>query len=150
MCWIAFVPTQSSLEITVDVIGNCSAGNGVQALIHDNCATDPIDCDVACGGSPSVLGRSNLYPRKTYYLRIDGCSGAVCPIQITTFPANAIQNPNGPLIPELTILSGPSLISCPSENVYTYCANPFNDCATQFLWKIESGNAIITDTGEEL
>lgn len=33
--WIAFMPALPNVTITVDVIGNCSSGNGVQALIQD-------------------------------------------------------------------------------------------------------------------
>jgi gliding motility-associated-like protein len=148
--WIAFMPTQSTLEITVDVIGNCSSGNGIQALIHSSCTSDPIDCDVDCGGSPSVGAGITFTPGTTYYLRIDGCSGAICPVQITVNPSNAIPGPTGPLAPNLTSITGPDPIPCPSDKEYTYCAAPYNDCATVYTWTIESGKAMITNTGDQV
>lgn len=91
--WIAFMPALPNVTITVDVVGNCSSGSGIQALIHSDCNSDPIDCDVDCGGSPEVGAGINFVPGQTYYLRIDGCNGAICPIQITVNPSNGIINP---------------------------------------------------------
>jgi len=147
--WIKFIPTQSNLEITIDVIGNCSSGSGIQALIHESCNTDPIDCDVDCGGSPSVGSGLIFVPGKEYFLRIDGCSGAICPFQITVNPSNAIATSSSPIISNLSNINGLSSIGCPSEKIFSYCTN-YIDCVTEYNWKIESGNAIITSTGEQV
>lgn len=147
--WIAFMPTQSTLMINVDVIGNCSSGSGVQALIHSSCNSDPIDCDVDCGGNPSVGSGITFVPGQTYYLRVDGCSGAQCPIQITVDPPSAISVPNAPLKPDLAFTSGPDVIPCPTDKEYTYCTN-LNTCATVYNWTIESGDAVITNSGNEV
>ena len=145
--WIAFVPSLSTLEITIDVIGNCNIGGGIQALIHDNCETDPIDCDVDCGGSPSVGAGLTFIPGNTYYLRIDGCNGAICPIQITVYPANAIEPQIGNPIPKLDSLIGSETIPCVNDKLYKYCASLF-ESATTYIWKIESGDATIIDNGD--
>jgi len=147
--WFKFIPTQSTLEITVDVIGNCSSGPGIQALIHESCDTDPIDCDVDCQSSSYVGGGITFIPGKVYFLRVDGCSGAQCPIQINVNPKTAITNSTDSLSPKLEFTSGFSSIVCPSDKEYTYCAN-LNVCATEYNWKIESGNAVITNSGDQV
>ncbi|MBK8721492.1 MAG: hypothetical protein IPL95_04245 [Saprospiraceae bacterium] len=122
--WIAFMPNQANLEITVAIIGSCSSGDGVQALIHDNCAATPLDCDVDCGGTPTVGGAVTFIPGQTYYLRIDGCNGAVCPVQITVSPVGAISNPpnNLPKWPPLAFTSWQNQYPCPSDKEFYYCS----------------------------
>lgn len=149
--WIAFMPTQSNIIINVEVVGNCSSGAGVQALIHTDCNSDPIDCDVDCGGDPSVGSGINFTPGATYYLRIDGCNGAICPIKITYSPDGAIMSPPDPINPKWPgnfTIAGPATIDCPGKTA-TYTA-PFNVCATAYHWTIQSGDAeIINDFGTE-
>jgi len=149
--WIAFVPALPNLTITVDVLGNCSSGNGVQALIHDNCSQPPIDCDVDCGGSPDVGGVITFVPGQTYYLRIDGCSGAICPVQITVTPSNGIIPPPDniqPKWPATGLIQGKNQVPCPGkESTHSV---PLNICATAYNWTIESGDAEIINTqGDE-
>ncbi len=141
------MPAISKLTITVEVLGGCSKGIGVQALIHTACNTSPVDCDVNCNGTPEVGAGVNFVPGQTYYLRIDGCSGAVCPVQITVNPPNALMPPPDliqPKWPPTGFITGKDPVPCASkEFVYTV---PLNPCATSYNWTIESGDAEIINT----
>ncbi len=149
--WIAFTPVLTNLTITVDVVGNCSSGNGIQALIHESCSEPPIDCDVDCGGSPEVGAGINFVPGKTYYLRIDGCNAAVCPAQITVTPANALLSPPDPFQPKWPAtgyMQGKNPIPCAFLE-FSYNL-PLNLAATGYHWTIESGEGeIINNQGDQ-
>jgi len=147
--WIKFIPTQSALEINLDVLGSCT-GQSIQALIHDNCNANPIDCDVDCGGNPSVGGGLTFIPYQEYYLRIDGCSGSICPFQISVNPPSAIFTKIDSIIPKLEQIIGFDTISCISSNSVNYCALSNIDCDVRFNWKIESGNAIFDETNSNI
>jgi hypothetical protein len=115
--WIAFMPTLSSLSINVTTLGSCSSGSGIDIMIHTSCNTDPIDC-VNCQYSGDVGGGFNFIPGQTYYLRIDGCNGAICPVQITVTPSNAIALPPdriNPKWPATGFIAGPLTIPCPGK-----------------------------------
>ncbi|MBK8723112.1 MAG: hypothetical protein IPL95_12835 [Saprospiraceae bacterium] len=111
---------------------------------------DPIDCDVDCGGSASVGGAVTFISGKTYYLRIDGCSGAVCPVQISVNPSTAIESQSDTLNSNLSDISGLNTITCLGDKTYTYCTIPINDCSKDYNWIIESGNAIIDNSGGQI
>ncbi len=149
--WIAFTPVLTNLTITVDVVGNCSSGNGIQALIHESCSEPPIDCDVDCGGSPEVGAGINFVPGKTYYLRVDGCNGVTCPVQITVTPANALLTPADPIQPKWPatgLIQGKNPVACPGKAA-SYQV-PLAPPATAYNWTIESGSAeIINEMGDQ-
>lgn len=144
--WMIFIPKVAKLEISVNEIGNCLAGSGLQALIHEDCNSAPIDCDVLCGGNPIVGSSIEFIPGKVYYLRIDGCSGSICPFQISVSPPNAIEEPNVNLgnWPPIGQIKGDSIFNCLSYSK-TLVA-PLDVNATIYDWKITKGKGIINQT----
>lgn len=148
--WIRFIPNVTNLEITVDILGKCTYGDGIQALIHENCNSDPIDCDVKCSGSPKVGNAINFIIGKEYYLRIDGCNGAICNFQITVNPSNAISNNSNSKLDDFKNIFGNENIICSTNKDYSYCIDSVNECISECNWIVESGNAIITNIGNEV
>lgn len=69
-------------------------------------------------GHPEVGGEITFVPGKIYYLRIDGCSGTVCPFQITVNPANALLPPANPIQPKWPatgLIQGKNPVACPGK-----------------------------------
>lgn len=86
MSWWGFLTEGGNVTLTL-TIGGCSFDQGLQFGIWGDCSCSE---EIVCRSIPCVPPNSvqvinaNLEACKTYYLWIDGCSGAVCDFTINT------------------------------------------------------------------
>lgn len=86
--YLKFIPTSSTVSLTVTVPTCTSGTSGVQLVILQtsdcNTFTTVSNCGAIALGATQVVSASGLTPGQVYYIMIDGNAGAVCDYTITT------------------------------------------------------------------
>lgn len=127
--YFAFVTTDEQVVFEIDVT-SCSSGNGLQSAILGACPwdnADIIDCDPGTvPGGTMVLNASGLDIGNTYWLVIDGSSGATCEYIIRAISGVNTDFPVGNLVLDSVSIS--DTLFCPGmENVVIEVDSPAID-----------------------
>ncbi|MDX1477287.1 MAG: hypothetical protein R3301_06245 [Saprospiraceae bacterium] len=134
--YLAFTPTASTIEITLEVTG-CTSGSALQYAIIDTCEwtnDDVIACDPFVDDL-SVMTVNDLMPGKKYYLMVEGANAAICGFRVT------ITNITGGVFPgELGPLMGPDVFT-PGQTLELTLPEAIQDA--YYLWSIPWLNHLI-------
>jgi|GEM_PF-1411698 len=139
--WYKIKANSATLSLRFTAGAGCGT-DGVQAVIFSttNCAdsasfTPVSNCINSNGGQPVAdVTATNLNAGQTYYLLVDGYSGAGCSFNITVL-SGTIQNVVDPL-PAPTAVYGASIVCAGvSSSVYSV---PANLNATEYIYSISN------------
>lgn len=92
--WLGFIAGADFATFTV-IPSGCFNGDGVQLALYDDCASDPLACNMGQekGGILPVSIGTKMVPGRTYYLLIDGYAGDQCDFTIDVSPREAVFEP---------------------------------------------------------
>ncbi len=133
--WLAFVAGASSVSLSI-ISSGCEYGEGLQAVLLDECTGDDnalaIDCGTVGGaGVPLILSANNLIPGKVYFLRIDGFSGDACDFIIEELIPGCTAPPDSIGMLDSLVLVGASNTCSNADEIYTLVGGTV---ASAYLW----------------
>ncbi len=139
------IPTQPDIEIHIHV-DDCDNGTSLQSALISDCpwdVNDVIDCDPGTPpGGTMILTGTGLVVGATYYLMLDGFSGAFCNYTITY--TSGIYNPG--FSEELQTAEAIPESVCAGYNSLTFVADPPIPLAHGYYWVLGWSGDTITST----
>jgi len=138
--WYKIQLTSDSIEIEISP-SNCSNGEGLQAILFDDCNGSPVATRCDCSGNePFILEANNLTPG-TYYILLDGCDRDVCDFEIELLQGSIMPYTNSLLRPFEDSIKVDQDNFCVG-NVVTFEVAAYPE-VINYEWELPSGAIII-------
>lgn len=140
--WLGFIAGSVDATFTITP-SNCSNGDGVQVALYQDCAGQPLACEIgmADGGTKPVDISVPLAPGQNYFLMIDGYAGDQCDFVVSVSPDSAVYQPKLGMVGPIEGVTS----MCPGST-FEYSVDPVIG-AGGYLWTLPTGAIIDTSGG---